>query len=72
MLKQHEQPEDPLKLQEEKDGYFTKQANSEFKLIVERERRNQRIGKLAFLRSIGRKGRLELSAKYGRRWQEAL
>lgn len=67
-----ETPQDPLKTQEEKEGYFAKQAASEFKLVVERERRNQRKGKLAFLRSIGRQGRLELSVKYGRRWQEAL
>ncbi len=58
--------------QEAQEGYFAKQAASEFKSIVERERRNQRIGKLAFLRNLGRAGRLQLSIKYGRRWQETL
>lgn len=58
--------------QEEQDGFFAKQASSEFKSIVERERRNQRLGTLRFLRSIGRTGRRELSIKYGRKWQETL
>lgn len=56
--------------QEASEGYFEKQAHSEFKLIVERERRFQRLGKLAFLRSLGRAGRCELSLRYGKRWQE--
>lgn len=57
---------------EHSEGYFQKQALSEFRSIVERERRSQRLGKLAFLRSIGRTGRRELSLRHGKRWQEAI
>ncbi len=71
-MRDQETPYADFEAKEQEEGYFAKQAASEFKSIVERERRKQRVGKLAFLRSIGRKGRLDLSTKYGKRWQEAL
>ncbi len=58
--------------QEEKEGYFAKAAQSEFQRVVAAEKRKQRLGKVSFLRSIGRKARLDLSVRHGKHWSKAL
>jgi hypothetical protein len=57
---------------EQKDGYFQNAASSEFQATVARIKRQEKRSKLAWLRSLGRKGRLELRSKHGKRWQDAL
>lgn len=74
MIQEPEQGYVPTKFEEEeqKTGFFFSQARSEFAQIIERERYNQRKGKLAFLRGLGRTERLFLVTKYGKRWQDTI
>lgn len=64
------EPDFSVEDQEQETGYWGKQAVSEFSRIVAREKYNTRRGRVLFLRDIGRKERLLLSLKYGKRWQE--
>lgn len=65
-------PDFSVEEQEAQSGFFLRAAQSEFSRIIEEEKRAQRLAKLSYLRSIGRKERLSLGTKHGRRWQENL
>lgn len=58
--------------QEEKDGFFYSQAQSEFQQIIKAEKYRNRRSKVLFLRSLGREERKLLSQKNRKRWQDVI
>lgn len=59
--------EDDFSVEDDKETvtYFENTAANEFKRLTERLKREARLERLAYLRSLGKTKRRELKAKYG-------